>query len=37
METAYGDPDARPDFRELERYVLWASRMRHLMRRRGDV
>ena len=37
METAYGDPDAEPEAGELERYVVWASRMRVLMRRRGDV
>lgn len=37
METAYGDPDALPDPREIERYVRWASWMRHLMRRRIDV
>jgi hypothetical protein len=37
METAYGDPEARPDTREIERYVRWTSRMRELMRRRADV
>jgi len=37
METAYGDPEARPDPREIERYVKWTTRMRRLMRRRKDV
>jgi len=36
METAYGDPNAVPPAAELERYVLWTSRMRQLMRRRTD-
>ena len=33
METAYGDPDATPPISELERYVVWAGRMRREMRR----
>ena len=31
METAYGDPDAAPPVDELERFVVWASRMRARM------
>ena len=31
METAYGDPEAVPSAVELERYLVWASRMRRLM------
>lgn len=31
METAYGDPDARPSDDELERYLRWASAMRARM------
>lgn len=37
METAYGDPDHEPAAHEIERYVVWTSRMRALMRRRIDV
>jgi hypothetical protein len=37
METAYGDPEHLPEAREIERYVVWASRMRQMMRRRVDV
>jgi hypothetical protein len=33
METAYGDPDAVPSADELERYLVWTSRMRREMRR----
>ncbi len=33
MDTAYGDPDAAPPPDELERYLLWTSRMRRDMRR----
>lgn len=28
MDTAYGAPDATPPLEELERFVVWASRMR---------
>ena len=31
METAYGDPDARPTLDEMERYLAWTARMRALM------
>ena len=31
METAYGDPDAVPPPRELERYLRWAAKMRREM------
>ena len=34
METAYGDPDAVPTDDELERYLVWTSRMRTQMTRR---
>jgi hypothetical protein len=37
METAYGDPEHVPQTHEIERYVVWTSRMRELMRRRIDV
>ena len=33
METAYGDPAAQPSLAELERYLVWTSRMRREMRR----
>ena len=33
MDTAYGDPDAVPPADELERYLVWTSRMRREMRR----
>lgn len=33
MDTAYGDPDAVPSAQELERYLVWTSRMRREMRR----
>jgi hypothetical protein len=33
METAYGDPDAVPSAEDLERYLVWTSRMRREMRR----
>jgi len=36
METAYGDPGAVPSVAELERYLVWTSRMRRLMRRGPD-
>jgi hypothetical protein len=36
METAYGHDGAAPTADELERYVLWSSRMRRLMKRPGD-
>jgi hypothetical protein len=36
METAYGDPDARPTPDELERYLVWTSRMRAQMSRSTD-
>lgn len=32
METAYGDPEAVPAADEMERYLVWASRMRRQMR-----
>jgi hypothetical protein len=32
METAYGDGDATPPFSDLERYLVWTSRMRREMR-----
>ena len=35
METAYGDPDAVPTTEEMERYLVWSSRMRQQMRRRA--
>jgi hypothetical protein len=28
METAFGDPDAVPELDDLERYLMWTSRMR---------
>ncbi len=34
METAYGDPDARPSAGELLRYLSWGTRMRAAMKRR---
>jgi hypothetical protein len=33
METAYGDPEARPSDDELERFLRWASELRRQMRR----
>jgi len=33
METAYGDADAVPPAEDLERYLVWTSRMRREMRR----
>ena len=32
LETAYGDPEAQPTADELERYLVWTSRMRAQMR-----
>lgn len=37
METAYGDPEHVPEAHEIERYTLWTTRMRQLMRRRVDA
>ena len=37
METAYGDPDADPSDDEIERYLVWTSRMRGQMVRRTSV
>ena len=34
LDTAYGDPDARPPIDEFERYLVWSGRMRAQMRRR---
>ena len=31
MDTAYGDPNAVPPQDELERFVVWAARMRRGM------
>jgi len=36
METAYGDADATPTLDEMERYLVWTSRMRAQMSRRTD-
>lgn len=36
METAYGDADAKPTPAELERYLVWTTRMRREMRRSPD-
>ncbi|MGD8288951.1 MAG: hypothetical protein PVI31_10040 [Gemmatimonadota bacterium] len=33
METAYGSPDAMPSLSEMERYLVWTTRMRREMRR----
>jgi len=33
METAYGDPDARPPLKELERFLVWGARMRGRVRK----
>ncbi|MGY8799218.1 MAG: hypothetical protein ACKVG4_10590 [Longimicrobiales bacterium] len=33
LETAYGAVDAKPSDDEIERYVLWTSRMRAEMTR----
>jgi hypothetical protein len=33
MDTAYGDPDVVPPAEDLERYLVWTSRMRREMRR----
>jgi len=33
MDTAYGDPDATPPLADLERYLVWTTRMRREMRR----
>lgn len=33
MDTAYGDPDAVPPLVDLERYLVWTTRMRKEMRR----
>jgi hypothetical protein len=33
MDTAYGDPEAIPPVSDLERYILWAARMRREMHR----
>lgn len=30
MDTAYGDPEAKPPADEFERYVVWAARMRRM-------
>jgi len=35
LDTAYGDPDARPTDDELGRYLVWGTRMRQEMRRRS--
>lgn len=32
METAYGDPAALPPLRDLERFLIWGSRMRRRVR-----
>jgi hypothetical protein len=34
METAFGDPEAVPSPNDLERYLVWASRMRRRMAHR---
>ncbi len=36
MDTAYGDPAARPRPDEIRGYLLWARDMRRRMRRTGD-
>ncbi len=36
METAYGDADAMPTLNEMERYLVWTSRMRGQMTGRTD-
>jgi hypothetical protein len=36
LETAYADPEARPTADELERYLVWTSRMRAQMRERPE-
>ncbi len=36
METAYGDPAAMPTLDEMERYLVWAARMRGQMSGRSD-
>ena len=33
LDTAYGDPQARPSDDELERYLAWGTAMRRGMRR----
>ena len=35
LETAYGDPEARPPLDQLARYVVWGTRMRLWMSRRA--
>lgn len=35
LETAYGDPGARPSPDEMERYLSWGTRMRQDMARRS--
>lgn len=37
METAYGDAEHVPEAHEIQRYVVWTTRMRQLMGRRIDV
>lgn len=34
LETAYGDPEARPPLDEAERYLSWGTRMRREMESR---
>ena len=35
LETAYGDPDARPPLDELERFLVWGTAVRRGMRGRA--
>ena len=37
METAFGDPNARPSDDAMERYLVWTARMRAEMRRESRV
>ncbi|MDH3271322.1 MAG: hypothetical protein OEN56_08330 [Gemmatimonadota bacterium] len=33
LDTAYGDPEAKPPLDEFERYIVWSAHMRSEMRR----
>lgn len=35
LETAYGDPQARPSDDEVSRYLIWGTRARQEMKRRA--
>lgn len=37
LDTAYGDPEARPPHDDVERYLAWGTTMRRNMRKGGHA